>query len=257
MDQKASNETEIDLVEVFHILGQNIVIILLVTAIGVLAGYWYTKTMMTPEYSSTTKLYVMAKEDQSSSSAVQNQDLQSAALLTKDYQQIIESREVTEAVIAQLNLTDENGDPITSKDLTSRMTVDSPTGTRIISITVTDSDPYRACDTANAVSSVSIDQIQSIMDLKTIKVVEAASVPTKPDGPNASKNALLAGLVCMLVAMIVVIVRNLSNDAIKSPEDIQKYLGLSTLGVIPMMKGQKTSKKKRKNSKKRMAGAAR
>ena len=47
----------------------------------------------------------------------------------------------------------------------------------------------------------------------------------------------------------IVIVRYLLDDTIKSSEDVEKYLGLSTLALIPIAENgekAKTNKKKRK-----------
>ena len=47
-------------------------------------------------------------------------------------------------------------------------------------------------------------------------------------------------------------VQHISNDTIKSSEDVEKYLGLSTLGTIPLNKDDVKAKKKRiKNYKRR------
>ena len=81
-------------------------------------------------------MYVLSKQD---NNTLTQQDMQTSLSLTKDYAELIKSRTVTEGVIAQLNL------DLTHEELLKKMAVDSATDTRILSITVTDADPYEDC----------------------------------------------------------------------------------------------------------------
>ena len=57
----------------------------------------------------------------------------------------------------------------------------------------------------------------------------------------------------MLSAGIVVVV-TIMNDSIKTEDDIEKHLGLSTLAVVPDRKDYVNSKRKRKTRKKQAKG---
>jgi capsular polysaccharide biosynthesis protein len=46
-----------------------------------------------------------------------------------------------------------------------------------------------------------------------------------------------------------VLVRYLMDDTVKTPEDVEKYLQLSTLAVIPLNEGESEGKKKKKKVK--------
>ena len=58
---------------------------------------------MTPTYQSVTKIYILNKQDSSSTNVTYN-DLQVGTQLVKDYSELIKSRFVLEAVIEQLDL---------------------------------------------------------------------------------------------------------------------------------------------------------
>ena len=47
--------------------------------------------------------------------------------------------------------------------------------------------------------------------------------------------------------IVIIIIVYLTNDTIQTSEDVERYLGVSTLGMIPLAEGQKKSKKKNKN----------
>lgn len=235
-----NNVVTIDLAEVARVIWQNIVLIILAAAAGALALYFISANLIHPKYYSTTKIYVMANEEVAKGS-IDTSSLQAGMLLTKDYEQIIKSRQVTESVIADLDL------DLTSNELRDMMTVEIPDGTRVISISVTAGDPYMAADICDEIRNVSMKRIQQVMDMKAIEVVESANIPRFPSSPNSKRNAVLGGLVCALIAIIAVVVDTISNNTIKTSEDIERYLGLSILGTIPYDEMEDEELRKRKS----------
>lgn len=232
-NNNTAKDDEIDLAEVFRAIWSNFPALMLSMLIGLLAAFLITSTLMTPEYSSSTKLYVMPDEQSQNNNTVDNNTLQAGALLTKDYAEIIKSREVAESVISDLQLKDSDGSSMSYDELLKKVDVSIPDSTRVVTITVTDSDPYEAYDIASSVTNASVSRIQDVMDMKTVKIVEAANIPIKPDSPSNKRNALIGALIGLLVAMAVVVINYMRNDTIRSSEDIKKYLGLSVLAAIP------------------------
>ncbi|WP_448657999.1 GumC family protein [Sphingomonas sp. CJ99] len=67
-----------------------------------------------------------------------------------------------------------------------------------------------------------------------ISIVDAATIPRGTSSPKVFLNLALALLAGLAIAGIVVFVREQLDDAIRGPEDIERKLGLSTLGLIPI-----------------------
>lgn len=88
------------------------------------------------------------------------------------------------------------------------------------------------------------------MDIKAVNVVETANIPDEPSSPSVPKNGVIGGLLGILLAAAVVIIVYLTNDTVKTPEDVEKYLGLSVLGTIPYSSkmGNKSKKKKKRHA---------
>ena len=83
-------------------------------------------------------------------------------------------------------------------------------------------------------------------------MVDEANIPDQKYSPNTMKNGFIAGVLGCFLAVAIILVQHISNDTIKSSEDVEKYLGLSTLGTIPLNKDDVKAKKKRiKNYKRR------
>lgn len=235
-----NDEIEIDVLELFHVLLDKIWVIILAGAVAALAVVAATILFITPQYQSTTKMYVLSKQD---SNTLTSQDMQTSLSLTKDYAELIKSRTVTEGVITQLNL------DMTHEQLLSKMTVDSATDTRILSISVRDADPYVACEIANAIRDVAANHIKNVMDIDAVNVVETANIPENKISPSIKKNGLVGGVAGVAIAIAIILIAYLSNDTIKTQEDVERYLGLSTLGTIPMTEADRKNKNKKKHKK--------
>ena len=78
-------------------------------------------------------------------------------------------------------------------------------------------------------------------------MVDEANIPDEPVSPNIMKNGLIGAVAGAFIAIVIIIIVYLTNDTIQTSEDVERYLGVSTLGVIPIRDGQKKSKKKSKN----------
>ena len=224
------------MLELFHVLLNKFWIILLAGIIAALAFVGGTILFITPQYQSTTKMYVLSKQD---NNTITQQDMQTSLSLTKDYAELIKSRTVTEGVIAQLNL------DLTHEQLLGKVSVDSATDTRILSITVTDPDPYEACKIANAIRDVAANHIKNVMDIDAVNVVETANIPDQKSSPSISKNGVIGGLLGVLLSVAIILIAYISNDTIKTQEDVERYLGLSMLGTIPLTAADRKNKKKK------------
>lgn len=210
MEKREEQEDEVDVVidmsEIFSSLRQFFPVFILSAFIGAFIAYLCMEVIAVPQYSSTTKLYVLANEQQEKPNvSVDDGVLQAGTLLTRDYEQIIESPEVTESVICNLKLEDAHGNQMTNSALTQKMKVTIPDDTRVVNITVTDEDPYRACDIANAIREASETRIQSIMDMKTVKTISEANIPLTPESPHTLLAVMIGGLAGLAVSVAAAI----------------------------------------------------
>ena len=221
------DEIEIDLRELFLALKKKIVWILLTAIVFAGASGLITKFAMTPIYSSTAQLYVVSKGGLS-----QLTDLTMGTQLTQDYMVIVKTRPVLEQVIADLKL------DMDYKELEKKITVENPSDTRIMQITITDKD---------AALAQSITQVAEKMDVKSPTIIEKAYKADKPDSPSLKKNVLIGAVLGFILMAAAIVIQYLMNDTILKEEDIEKYLGIITLAQLPLVKGttKRTKKVKR------------
>ena len=83
------------------------------------------------------------------------------------------------------------------------------------------------------------------MDIDAVNVVETANIPDQKSSPNISKNGVIGGLLGVLLSVAIILIAYISNDTIKTQEDVERYLGLSMLGTIPLTAADRKNKKKK------------
>ena len=193
---------------------------LLVGTIALLGSVFFIK----PKYTSTTRIYVVSR---SSDTSLTNQDLQAGSYLVNDYKEVITSSEVLSSVIDQEKLSMSTG------ELSKEIAVTIPTDTRVISISVTDTDAQRACDIANTVREVAAEKIKAVTKVDDVTTLESATKPSHPSSPNVKKNTVIGALAGVFLAIVGILVAEVLDDRVRRPEDIEETLGMTLLGVVP------------------------
>jgi capsular polysaccharide biosynthesis protein len=247
-DRRAVNDgedvLEIDILELAGVVLSKIWIVIVSALVFAAATYLVCFFLITPKYESTTKIYVINRQN---SESLTYSDLQSGTQLTKDYQELVTSRPVLEEVKAELGI------DIDNDDFKKKITVSVPTDTRIVSITAEDTDPYMARAMADGIRKSASEHIANVMNTEAVNVVEEANLPTEISSPKTIRNTLIGGVLGGAVAVMIIIIVFIMDDTIKNPDDVEKYLGLSVLGSIPVLdeelvRNKSASKKKKKVS---------
>ncbi|MDD6155527.1 MAG: Wzz/FepE/Etk N-terminal domain-containing protein [Lachnospiraceae bacterium] len=242
---ETDNEIEIDLKDLVFELLSHWKSIVLVTILAGAIGFFVSEFLMTPKYESTSELYVLSKSTSITSLA----DIQMGTSLTNDYMVVVKGRPVLEQVIANLGLEE------TYASLYNRVSLNNPTNSRILEITVTDTNPQRAKAIADEIAKVGSAFIAEKMDQDPPTIIQSGYADGLPVSPNVIKNAFLGAVVGAFLVVALILVTYIFNDTITTPEDIERKLGMNILGTLPLEEAEddgerRTSKGKRKPVKK-------
>lgn len=225
---RRTREDEIDLIELFQVFLRKLWLIVICLIVGAVAAGAYTKILITPQYSATSTIYILS----SSTSITSVADLQLSSQLTADYQKLATTRTVINDVI------DRSGMDLSYTDLVNRVSVENPAETHMLTLTVTDPDPATAAELSNIYAEVMTEQVADIMNTDKPSVAEKAVEPASPASPNFMKNVMMGGLLGVVLACALILLRYMMNDTIQTEEDVSKYLGLHTLAAMPLEKGR-------------------
>ena len=226
----------IDLVELFYYLLSKLHFIILGMVVGALLLGSYASSRAVPIYTATSKLYILGQTGTNIMA-----DLQIGTVLTLDYQEVFKTWEVHQMVNEQLGL------DYSYSRLQGMLNVENPENTRVLYITVRDTDAQRAADIANAYATAAKKFIAQTMDMDEPSSFSIALVPSVAVGISVTGyiiRGILLGTV--LVGGILVLIFLLDNRP-KSPDDIMRCANIPTLAVIPKhpeLSGDKKHKRK-------------
>ena len=218
------NKRSVDMVRLFKAYWKNIIFIVLAAVVGAAVGFGYSHFIIKPTYKANTLMYV--NNATSDKSSVSSSDLTASAKLVSTFGAIIKSNSVLQEAI------DEMGVDMKPKSLANRVSVSAVDDTQVFKIIVSSTDKEFAAKAADAISNAAQKQIPDIIEGTSIRVVDYATVPTAKSSPNDSRNTVIGAVIGLLIILIIVTIREVSDTRIKDEEDFKQW-NIPVLGTIP------------------------
>ena len=230
-----------------YLLGKFWIIVLAVVCFAV-AAIIYTSTI-TPKYTSNSSLFIINAQDGTVSSSQISSNINvgkqlavtSPELVTLQFcynvaQNLNMDPNFTKTFTPfDLKISDSGNYSADIYNLYNSIKVSSDEETCIVTFTVTTVNAYRSKLIADEVARSFGSHIQTFMDLDTIRTVQAkyATANSTPSNIHTARNAIIAALVGGILACAALVIIFIFDDKIKTPDDIDRYLALGVLGVIP------------------------
>ena len=130
---------------------------------------------------------------------------------------------------------------ITPDELRAKLTVSPVESDFVIRIDANDYDPYIARDIAQTTAEVFVEDITAYMNDQDkrdrVKIsIRDYALPGHLHKPKTKINVLAGGVFGVLTGIIIIFVLEwLEADILRTAEDLERYTGLATLGVIPVV----------------------
>lgn len=225
MNQDNTKSVEIDVLALLHKLWTKKLLILFTAFYFAVFSFLGTYFFIQPTYTSTTRIYVVNQATDNKNLSAQ--DLQAGTYLVNDYKEIITSNDVLSEVIKDEKLN------LSEAELSKMVSVNIPTDTRLISISVKAKTGQDAQVLANKVREVASKKIKTVTKVEDVTTLEEAKLPSSPSSPNIKRNVLLGAILGGFVAIVAVLVREVLDDRVRRPEDVEDALGMALLGIVP------------------------
>jgi len=188
----------------------------------------------TPQYQSSTKIYIGQGQDVDQSSFGANvSGLQDVTITLSE---AVETRSVAEGVIQRLGLSTTPG------GLLASLSVEQVPETQFIDVYYTDPNPQRAQQVAGAVGETFSERVSELSPGSSslyATVWDQASVPQEPVSPKPLRDAALAFVLGAMLGIALAFVLEQLDDSWRSPEELEQVSGVPTFGVIPEFKTSK------------------
>jgi capsular polysaccharide biosynthesis protein len=180
-----------------------------------------------PYYASTAKLYIVNKKESTDSKEV---SLGLRTMLSRDYIEFVSNNNILEKVIKELQL------DMDSERLKSSITTNIPKDTRLIEIRVVSQDSELSMNIVNKLVTISAEEFTKVTSIAKFNILEYGSPPLGSEKPNVLRIILLGSCYGSLMSILLIIRCNKKNERIITADDAEYWLGLSTLGEIPLEK---------------------
>lgn len=230
------DEITIDLKEIAYVLMEKLHYIVMFLLVGAVVFNMYSYFLIKPTYTSTSRLYVVSA---TKDSVVNFSDLSVGTNLTKDYVELLLSYPVLDKVSEKIEK--DYDYKISSESLQKMISLENPEDTRILNINVTTTDPKVSKTIANALADEAVEYIPDTMGTFKPNIAQVAREAKIKTGPSYLKYTAIGALLGMLLCMAWFIFKYLSDDTIKTKEDVEKYFGMTPLAVLPYVENDEES----------------
>ena len=262
----------LELRQLWDIIRKHFVAILFMAIIGAGLGFAIAEFLIAPTYSASTSMLVNRSKDENAS--VNLSDQQADVQIINTYKNLVISSNVLGDVSKQLK----HPEPIVvqkakpaeyqvladgtrrliapaQKEITKSSTqkpynlsvdqlkkmvsISNQQNSQVFSIDVKAKNAKEAAAVANTVADSFKNKIGGFMKINNVSIIDSAKPSNVPVSPN-KKLFALAGLVLLGgVTFLAVLIKELSDTTVKSPEEVSQLFGLTNLGAIGHIKKTK------------------
>ncbi len=217
-------EEELDIRQVVQILTKRWKLIALIVILAVVSSAAYTHYTYVPKHKTTSTLIVMLRTDYARGDQ-QIYDVRLSREIVETIERFAQSRLVLDEV------TDRLGYERDYERLLESIEINQYADTEILEITVTERDPVRAQDTANALAMVLVDKLVDYMQVNNVRLVDSADEAVLIP-PRTLLNVTVALVLGLMAGVGLIFLREALDNTLKTPEDVQQVLGVPVLGAV-------------------------
>ena len=239
MKVNSSDSYDFDIIQIAKLLLRKAWIIalcaVLAVAIGISAAFFF----VTPKYSSSVMLYVNNRSTSASvekiAAGLSSSDLSVAQSLVETYIVILRTRNTLNEVI------EKSGVNCSYEDLNEMITAEAVNGTEVFSVTVTSEDPEASRLLAKTIGEVLPTKISNIVVGTSAKLVDNAIVNKNQVSPNYIVCAIISFLAGAILGCAIIIIRDITDDIIRSEDYLLQNYDVPVLAVIPNLSAESHS----------------
>lgn len=215
------------LLELFKLLRKHLALVIVLPVVLALVAAGVSWGVLQNQYTATVSVYVLSSSNGEQTSTTQS-DLNASQLMANDIAELAGSDTVAKRTADELGMKSLEGFDIS---------VESATTTRVIEISVTADQAEASSVVANKIAEVLSGVAQEVMGVESVNVVDEAQTPTAPSGPPRAMYTAVAFLAGIFLAVAVVVVADMVNTRVRTPEEAEELLGVPVIGRIPKIKG--------------------
>lgn len=221
-------DKEIDLLHILKEVKRKIVLVIVMMFLGAIITGVYSFFVATPIYQSNANLLLNASEETENSGQALN-DITMYQKLMTTYVEIAQSDVMKNEVAKDLGY---NSYSEIAKVVTSVNIKNTPNSQLLdISIQGTDRDIIQEYAAAYVTNFKEITASKFKKD--NLQIVSDAKLQDKPVAPRKMRNIALGAIAGMIASLLIIVMRFLLNDSIRTKDELVELLELPVIGNIP------------------------
>ncbi len=214
---------EISLSKLFAILWRRVGILLICGLVGLVAAFSISEFLIHPSYTTSLKMCVRNVNTKE----VDISDLNYYQKVVTTYTEWLDSYPFYEVV------SEKSGLNYSPSEIGRMISISVLNDTENFEIRVTAPNPSDSKMIADTIELEAPARVAYFEQEAAVKTVESARIPGAPSSPNVTRNTVLGFLVGLVLAGVVVVLREMLDSRIKSEEDLSQMFDIPLLGSIP------------------------
>lgn len=213
----------ISIQKIIDILLHRIKFILLITFLGGLIFFGYSKLIIVPTYTTSTMISVQNYNNSGSyndsNKKIYGSDINGSSTLAGVCVTLFQNSDELMALYNGCNVNMECSD-------------------FYITISVSGDDPQKCANVANQLAEKSAEVYSKNFPFGKVNTVRDAKTPAAPVSPDNAKNALIGFVIGFVLSCVISILLELIDTTIKPDDDIQAMYGIPVFAEIPDFESQ-------------------
>ncbi|MGV3053710.1 YveK family protein [Staphylococcus chromogenes] len=216
-------DSTLDLSKLLHILKKNLWVLIGLPILFLMISAIITFLLMTPKYQATTQILVNPKQTNDN---MLQQNVQGTLQQVNTYAEIVTSPRILDKSAKKLDK------KYTAEELEEKVTVESSAESQVIKVHVTDKDKGESEKIANTIAKEYRDEMPDIMNVDNVTILSDADNTAEKVSPKSVLNLVVALFLGLIIALLYIFIKELTDTRIKDEQDIEDHLKLPVLGTI-------------------------
>lgn len=209
---------------------------ILLAIVGIVVGaLTFTYAIMTyqEQYTAESSLVVIRKGSGSGSGSYGTGDYSVDLYMVNDVARLLKTPSFLNMVVEDLAQNPEFTGHVTVKSLERDIKIETFDDTRFVCFTNTASTKKNAELIAQSLCRLVKEQIEVNFDVDRVSIVDDGFVGNSPSNSKITMLHMVVPVLAVFGVYVVFLLIHMFDDKIRTPEDVEKYLGLNLLGMIP------------------------
>lgn len=234
-------EENINISEIFEALKKRYKLIIGITLVFTIIAAVLSFFVIKPKYEVTTKLFIGKEINQSQKQQYDNNDVMMYQKLLTTYAEVIQTDDLIQRGLNKGHLN------LEVKDIKSGLKVTPRADTQILEISYTGTDKLQGVNIVKDITDEFVKESKKLIPNGNIQVIEQAKMPENPVSPNKKLNILIAFVLGIMVSVGLSLLLEFMDNTYKSKEDVENYLDIPVIGVIPEFDEENVAKRRGKH----------